>query len=55
MGVFPSGQRGQTVNLLAMPTVVRIHPPPPSAKMLLRFGAFAYIFIRHIANFVCIL
>ena len=28
-GVFPSGQRGQTVNLLAMPTVVRIHPPPP--------------------------
>ena len=29
MGVFPSGQRGQTVNLLAMPTVVRIHPPPP--------------------------
>ena len=30
MGVFPSGQRGQTVNLLAMPTVVRIHPPPPA-------------------------
>lgn len=30
MGVFPSGQRGQTVNLLAMPTVVRIHPPPPN-------------------------
>ena len=28
-GGFPSGQRGQTVNLLAMPTVVRIHPPPP--------------------------
>ena len=27
--MFPSGQRGQTVNLLAMPTVVRIHPPPP--------------------------
>ena len=26
---FPSGQRGQTVNLLAMPSVVRIHPPPP--------------------------
>ena len=24
MGRFPSGQRGQTVNLLAMPSVVRI-------------------------------
>ena len=30
MGAFPSGQRGQTVNLLAMPSVVRIHHPPPS-------------------------
>ena len=28
MGEFPSGQRGQTVNLLAMPSVVRIHFPP---------------------------
>ena len=27
---FPSGQRGQTVNLLAQPSVVRIHPSPPS-------------------------
>ena len=27
---FPSGQRGQTVNLLAPPSVVRIHPPPPN-------------------------
>ena len=26
---FPSGQRGQTVNLLAQPSVVRIHHPPP--------------------------
>ena len=25
---YPSGQRGQTVNLLAMPSVVRIHPRP---------------------------
>ena len=31
MGEFPSGQRGQTVNLLAMPSVVRIHLPPPGA------------------------
>ena len=27
---FPSGQRGQTVNLLAQPSEVRILPPPPS-------------------------
>ena len=27
---YPSGQRGQTVNLLATPTEVRILPPPPS-------------------------
>ncbi len=26
---FPSGQRGQTVNLLAMPSEVRILPSPP--------------------------
>ena len=29
MGVFPSGQRGQTVNLLRFASVVRIHPLPP--------------------------
>ena len=29
MGEFQSGQMGQTVNLLAMPSVVRIHLPPP--------------------------
>ena len=29
---FPSGQRGQTVNLLAMLSVVRIHHPPPTKK-----------------------
>ena len=28
MGGFPSGQRGQTVNLLAMPSMVRIHLRP---------------------------
>ena len=26
---YPSGQRGQTVNLLAMPSEVRILPSPP--------------------------
>ena len=29
MGEFPRGQRGQTVNLLASLSVVRIHHPPP--------------------------
>ena len=29
MGEFPSGQRGQTVNLLAVLSVVQIHLPPP--------------------------
>ena len=28
-GEFPSGQRGQTVNLLSLTSVVRIHHPPP--------------------------
>ena len=27
-GEFPSGQRGQTVNLLQLASVVRIHLPP---------------------------
>lgn len=26
---YPSGQRGQTVNLLAQPSLVRIQLPPP--------------------------
>ena len=30
MGAFPSGQRGQTVNLLSTTSVVRIHPLPPN-------------------------
>ena len=29
---FPSGQRGQTVNLLAMPSEVRILPSPPDRR-----------------------
>ena len=32
LGEFPSGQRGQTVNLLAPPSVVRIHLPPFKTK-----------------------
>ena len=46
MGDFPSGQRGQTVNLLAMPSVVRIHHPPPKSRLQKRsafyFCAFRY-------------
>ena len=34
MGEFPSGQRGQTVNLLAMPSVVRIHLLPPKNRLV---------------------
>ncbi len=34
-GEFPSGQRGQTVNLLSLTSVVRIHLPPPEKKHLL--------------------
>jgi hypothetical protein len=37
MEEFPSGQRGQTVNLLAMPSVVRIHPPPPTKILHLQW------------------
>ena len=32
MGEFPSGQRGQTVNLLSTTSVVRIHSPPPKSE-----------------------
>ena len=34
MEEFPSGQRGQTVNLLRLASVVRIHPPPPKNRLL---------------------
>ena len=33
MGRFPSGQREQTVNLPAPPSMVRIHPCPPKQKL----------------------
>ena len=41
MGEFPSGQRGQTVNLLSMTSVVRIHLPPP--KSALKSADFCFI------------
>ena len=42
MGEFPSGQRGQTVNLLAMPSMVRIHLPPPNQVECLLSLVFYY-------------
>ena len=39
MGEFPSGQRGQTVNLLAMLSVVRIHLPPLNNFILVFINA----------------
>ena len=50
MGEFPSGQRGQTVNLLAMPSVVRIHLPPPKRSKEI-FASFFYFLPRSIAGY----
>ena len=59
MGEFPSGQRGQTVNLLLIASVVRIHLPPPSIRNpnFFPIGGWVRIFlfisrIFHIA-FLC--
>ena len=38
---FPSGQRGQTVNLLHLASMVRIHLPPPRWNELRSFLFFA--------------
>ena len=40
MEEFPSGQRGQTVNLLLNASVVRIHPPPPGRSKLIACSDF---------------
>ena len=45
MGDFPSGQRGQTVNLLATPSVVRIHHLPPIRTVRLNGSCFLYLYI----------
>ena len=42
---FPSGQREQTVNLSAMPSVVRIHPLPPrkdNPKLVIIGNSFGF-------------
>ena len=40
MGEFPSGQRGQTVNLLRFASMVRIRPPPPNQNPVLTDWVF---------------
>ncbi len=40
MGEFPSGQRGQTVNLLRIASMVRIRPPPPQKRHTIRCVSF---------------
>ena len=45
MGEFPSGQRGQTVNLLSVTSVVRIHPLPPKQKPTNR-SVFCFVWER---------
>ena len=48
MGEFPSGQRGQTVNLLSLTSLVRIQLPPPKKSyhfdttFFILYGVMAY-------------
>ena len=53
MGEFPSGQRGQTVNLLLIASVVRIHLPPPAKEIrtssLLGIGSDFFVYIKDIS------
>ena len=42
MGEFPSGQRGQTVNLLSTTSVVRIHLLPPKILVTCVTGIFTF-------------
>ena len=42
MDGFPSGQRGQTVNLLLSASMVRIHPLPPRRSKV-RFAPFFFV------------
>jgi hypothetical protein len=47
---FPSGQRGQTVNLLSTTSMVRIHLPPPEKVIDFTVDHFFQLFMK-----VCIL
>ena len=44
MGEFPSGQRGQTVNLLRIASMVRIRPPPPQRCVTVDTNGYAPLF-----------
>ncbi len=44
MGDFPSGQRGQTVNLLSTTSLVRIQHPPPTKKELLSTKSSFFVY-----------
>ena len=44
MGEFPSGQRGQTVNLLSLTSLVRIQLPPPRKALVRKDKSFSVIF-----------
>ena len=46
MGDFPSGQRGQTVNLLSLTSVVRIHHPPPTKQNICLPTNVLFLFIQ---------
>ncbi len=54
MGAFPSGQRGQTVNLLAMPPVVRIHPLPPKQSTRPCGGCFVLMSAAALWDTACL-
>ena len=47
MGAFPSGQRGQTVNLLSLTSLVRIQLPPPTKKELLSTKSSFFVYPSH--------
>ena len=42
LGEFPSGQRGQTVNLLSLTSLVRIQLPPPKTRNRLSSRFFCF-------------
>ena len=46
MGGFQSGQMGQTVNLLSLTSVVRIHLPPPSTDCPIGRSVLFLLWIR---------
>ena len=45
LGEFPSGQRGRTVNLLSVTSVVRIHLPPPKSPISYGYRTFCTILL----------